>query len=394
MTDPHGKPASRPSPMTRRRRLMATLRGEPVDRPAVSFYEIGGWRADPADPDPFNVFNAPSWAPLLRLAEERTDIMRMAGPALRPRHPALHAELISTRTWTEGGTRHTLRAVRAPGGRVLTSRSRRDAPVNTVWTVEHLLKDAGDLHAFLALPPELWECEVDIAGLERAEEEVGERGIVMVDTGDPLCAAAELFSLADYTVLALTEPRLFHRLLEKVAPPIHARTEEVARRFPGRLWRICGPEYATEPYLPPWLFAEYVVRHTGPMVAIIRRHGGFARIHCHGRLRAVLPMIAAMGADGLDPVEPPPQGDVTLRDVRREHGGQMVLFGNIEASAIETLAPPAFEALARQALAEGTAGPGRGFVLMPSACPCGREISPRVLANYATMARLAEEWGG
>ena len=30
---------------------MATLRGEPVDRPAVSFYEIGGWRLDPDNPE-------------------------------------------------------------------------------------------------------------------------------------------------------------------------------------------------------------------------------------------------------------------------------------------------------------------------------------------------------
>ena len=41
--------------MTRRERLMATLRGEPVDRPAVSFYEIGGFQSDPADPDPYNI---------------------------------------------------------------------------------------------------------------------------------------------------------------------------------------------------------------------------------------------------------------------------------------------------------------------------------------------------
>jgi len=39
--------------MTRRERLMATLRGEPVDRPAVNFYEIGGFAIDPSDPDEF-----------------------------------------------------------------------------------------------------------------------------------------------------------------------------------------------------------------------------------------------------------------------------------------------------------------------------------------------------
>jgi len=66
--------------MTRRERLMATLRGEPVDRPAVNFYEIGGFDIDPDDADEFNVYHDPSWRPLLQLAEERSDLIRMCSP--------------------------------------------------------------------------------------------------------------------------------------------------------------------------------------------------------------------------------------------------------------------------------------------------------------------------
>ena len=77
--------------MTRRERLMATLRGEPVDRPAVSFYEIGGMRIDPADPDPFNVYHDPSWRPLLELAEEETDLIRMRSAVRARSHEAWDA---------------------------------------------------------------------------------------------------------------------------------------------------------------------------------------------------------------------------------------------------------------------------------------------------------------
>ena len=58
---------------------------------------------------------------------------------------------------------------------------------------------------------------------------------------------------------------------------------------------------------------------------------------------------------------------------------------------IENLAPPAFEKVVARALREGTAGEGRGFVLMPSAAPYGRTITPTTLANYETMVRLAAE---
>ena len=74
---------------------------------------------------------------------------------------------------------------------------------------------------------------------------------------------------------------------------------------------------------------------------------------------------------------------------RERHGRQMVLFGNLEVADIEMLPPPRFEEKVRRALAEGTAGPGRGFVLMPSASPYGREPSPFTLPNYETILRLA-----
>jgi hypothetical protein len=128
------------------------------------------------------------------------------------------------------------------------------------------------------------------------------------------------------------------------------------------------------------------------MVKMIQAHGGFARIHCHGRLRAVLDAIAAMGADAVDPIEPPPYGDIELADVRRQYGQHMVLFGNIEVVDVETMEPTLFERVVAQALADGTQGAGRGFVLMPSSAPNGRRITPQALANYETMIRLATEF--
>jgi hypothetical protein len=84
---------------------------------------------------------------------------------------------------------------------------------------------------------------------------------------------------------------------------------------------------------------------------------------------------------------------MALIDVRRHYGETMVLFGNIEASEIENLRPDIFERRVRAALEQGTAGSGRGFVLMPSACPYGREINARVMTNYETMVRLAKAYG-
>jgi uroporphyrinogen-III decarboxylase len=124
------------------------------------------------------------------------------------------------------------------------------------------------------------------------------------------------------------------------------------------------------------------------MIRDIHAHGGYARIHCHGRLKNILEMIAGMGADGLDPIEPPPQGDVRLKEVRQHYGTQLVLFGNIEIADIELLPSDRFSAIVERTLEEGTTGDGRGFVLMPSAAPYGRTISTRTMQNYEAMVRM------
>jgi hypothetical protein len=366
---------------------MATLRGQAVDRPAVNFYEIGGFAVDPFDPDEFNVYNDPSWRPLLALAEECTDLIRMRNPVKSRCH---EVDLSGHRRqeYVKDGFRFNRVTLKA-GGRILTSLTRRSPDVDTTWMVEPLLKNTDDLKAYLNLPDEVFAEQIDITGLVEEEQKLGERGIVMVDTEDPLCAAASLFSMEDFMVVALTEQKLFHRLLEKLARPIHARTQATAEAFPGHLWRIYGPEYATQPYLPPHLFKEYVVRYAGPMVETIRKHGGFARIHCHGRIRAVLDHIVQMGAAAIDPIEPPPHGDVDLAYVRSKYGKDLILFGNIEFADIENTDPAGFEKLVEKSLKNGTQGEGKGFVLMPSSAPIDRKITPRIMANYRTMVRLA-----
>ena len=98
----------------------------------------------------------------------------------------------------------------------MTQVTKRERELNTVWTVEHLLKDADDAEAYLAIPDEAFAERIDTGPLEAEEAALGDRGIVMVDTEDPLCAAASLFSMEDYTVLAFTEPGLVEAIEVKL----------------------------------------------------------------------------------------------------------------------------------------------------------------------------------
>ncbi len=378
--------------MTRKERLTATLNGLTVDRPAVSFYETGGFLTDPDDPDEYNVYNAPSWRPLLELAEEHTDLIRMVSPVRTRSHlswdgstnTGKRSYYVKEDRWEEGNSRFA-RITYSVKGRSLTSISRRDREIDTVWTIEPLIKTIDDVQMFLELPDEIFGENIDAEHIRQEESKLGDRGIIMIDTEDPVCAVASMFRLEDFTLFALTERRLCHALMEKHARYIEKRVEKVSGDLPGRLWRIYGPEFITEPFLPPELFEEYVVRHTGPVVEKIKRNGGFVRIHAHGCVRNILEYIAGMGADAVDPLEPPPRGDVLLKEVREKYGRQMVLFGNIEIADIENMPPDKFRETVKRSLSDGTSGEGRGFVLMPTASPYGRIISGKTLDNYQIM---------
>lgn len=375
--------------MNRRERLMATLNGIPVDRPPVSFYELNGLDENPLDPDPFNIYNDPSWLPLIDLTREKTDRIVMRSLNFSRPIPDPHDELTVTKTFMENGRLFTVRTVKT-GKRILTSRTRRDPDVNTIWTEDHLLKDKDDLKAFLEIPAIASEAIPDITNIIETEAMLGKTGIVMIDTPDPLCMAASLFSMETYLVIALTEHSLFHELLERFAAILYPQIQSAARALSGRLWRIYGPEYAAPPYLSPRLFREYVVRYDKPLVEIIQQHGGFARIHSHGRTWDILDDIVSMNCSGLDPLEPPPRGDVELGYVREKYGKQLVLFGNLELRDIELLPTDKFEEKVKRAIEDGTKGEGRGFVLMPSACPYGRHLSPLTLKNYEKIVEVIE----
>lgn len=388
--------------MNRRERLLATIKGEAVDRPAVCFYEIGGIKMDPWDGDVFNVYNDPSWKPLIEMAQERTDLIRMRSPVRAHSHESwdtsgsdgesVRGQFFKTEQTVQDDVILTKQTV-SVNGREMTALTRKQKDLDTIWTVEHLIKNPQDIEDYLLIPDEAFLENVNVEPLLEEERALGDRGIVMVDTEDPLCAAATLMSMEDFTIIAMTEQSLFHLLLEKCARYIYARTEKAAREFPGRLWRIYGPEYATEPYLPPYLFDQYVVKYVGPMIDEIHKYGGYARVHCHGRIRNVLESIVGMGADAIDPIEPPPNGDVELEYVCREYGKELVLFGNIEVSDIEHMPSDEFAKVVDKSIKDGTSHCGRGFVLTPSSSPYGREITAQTLRNYEILVEKVTRIG-
>ena len=177
---------------------------------------------------------------------------------------------------------------------------------------------------------------------------------------------------------------------------LHERYLESLRRIlrgpvKNALFRICGPEYAAPPFLPPSLFAKFVTPYDGQYIQMIKEAGGWPRLHIHGRIAEVLAEIQKMGPDAIDPIEPPPDGDIDLAILKNNIGGQICLMGGIELKHLEARDGEFVEQHVRELILAGK--PGGRFVIMPTAAPINIPLSPKTEANYFRWIEAALEAG-
>jgi len=82
--------------------------------------------------------------------------------------------------------------------------------------------------------------------------------------------------------------------------------------------------------MSPALFDRYVAALDKPLIDLIHNAGSRVWVHCHGKMTPVLERFVNMGVDVLNPIEPPPMGDITLEQAFARVGRRMGLEGNIE----------------------------------------------------------------
>jgi hypothetical protein len=372
--------------MTSRDRLLRTLRREPVDRVPISTYELNGY-------NPASFENrAPSYARLMDKVRADTDCIYMWG---------WNAWMESPR-WDRNaetdfsGAVTTYSRLRTPRGD-LTMTEKQAPDVHTVWKTEHLLKSPEDVQAYLRVIPDLlaFDDTKEARAREdyaRVEDRLADAGIIMNSDGDASLYACELFEFGAFTLMCLEHRDLVLELIDALTPPITEKFRRDAANGFGPLYRMVGPEYYTPPYLPPEFFREMVVPGASLCARILDDSGIVPRLHCHGNIRGALPMFLDIGAKALDPIEPPPDGDITLREVKEQYGDKLVLFGNTELKLLEHGTAEEVREAVREQMDSAKAG--GGYVLMPTAAPINEPLAPQTERNYFSWIDAGLEFGG
>ncbi len=227
-----------------------------------------------------------------------------------------------------------------------------------------------------------WEGHpVEIGDFFAIEAQSGDRGVIWVTIPSPILVVCRLFDPTEFLTLPLTESSLIHRLLEVAAGRIRTNLETLLDAGVGPIIRFGGAEHCTPPLMSPQLFDDFVVRYDTPLMQLAKSRGRFVAVHCHDRIRHALRRFLEMGVDQTDPVEQPPDGEVTLAEARAISAGRITLTGNLQVRELATLSPDAIRRRIRAIVDE--AGPTR-LIVTTTGTPL-EAIPPAIEENYHAM---------
>lgn len=371
-----------PRELTSRERLLLALQRREPDRAPI-------WMLFPRDWLPYyaDVYNEPSYAPVIPYVRERTDWLDRRSFA---RPPFLTAAAQARQDVIQDGaytiTRETIDTPLGPLVRQV--RRHRDGSVAPGDSF-NFFRDLSDLEKALSIPYEPFYPPLD--EFHAAAARLGDAGLMMGDFSTPISVLYHACGTEDFAIWTLTALDE----LERFVRAMYERTEPAFRYLlenrVGPVWFLVGSEFVIPPLVSPKVFDRLVAPFDGRLIDMIHQHGGYAIVHHHGNIDELLEGIADMGADGIQPIESPPQGNCSMADAKRRVGERVCLIGSVQYGDIQLSTADDIEAQVRQTLID--AGAGGGLILAPTAGPYETKITPNTAANYIRFIKAGRRWG-
>jgi hypothetical protein len=230
----------------------------------------------------------------------------------------------------------------------------------------------------------------DISNYQREKDELGDKGLMMTDIGDPLTTLYGFMSAEDFSM----STALYYDKILEFLDVIYERTLDMYKylleRGIGEVFFIVGCEFAGPPLVHPDKFNEMSVRYVKGICDLVRSYGKHTMVHYHGNLYKVLSGIKNMNPDGLHTIEAPPIGDCTITQAREKLGKDMILVGNIQYDDLTRLDSETIDEMVRGVIEEGRSGK---FILSPTAGPYETVLSERAVENYLAFIDAGIKYG-
>jgi len=365
-------------------RLFAAIEQRPVDRMPAMTYNFHPYTSQwQANED--GTFSGPSgYQPMMDAVLESGMGMM---PKVGARHRSERQERTHSQTFLEGDAEVRLTTLETPKG-PLTTRFVKPAG-QPGYYVKSLIESDDDLQRYLSLPNE--PAQVDLSHAKEVYERLGNGGVVHLGYADPMYAVAQLFDFEDFCIRTVQQRSLIVDMIEREYERIRVELARMLEQVQGYDFMFCtaGPEVATPPMLSPDTFAALVVPYEKALVQMIHKAGQTSAIHCHGRVRRVLDQFMEIGIDALEPMEPPPQGDISLDEALEYVDGRICLMGYIQDQDLYRARPGEMRAkvCAVRQVVEGRTG----YIMTSTATPYMEDPPSDFVCNYIEYVRAATE---
>lgn len=254
--------------------------------------------------------------------------------------------------------------------------------------IKYLVDDIEDLSRILDMPYK--PVEPNVSQYFKEKEELGDRGLMMLDIGDPLGTLYHSMSAEDFSIFSLTEYDAILQFTDEMYRRVYKLYKYMLERNIGEVFFIVGAEFAGPPLVSPDKFNDLSVRYVKGIVDLIRSYGKKSIVHYHGNIRKVLSGMKEINPDGIHTIEAPPVGNCTISQAREALGKDMILIGNIQYDDLAHCEKNEIEEMVRLAIEEGKSG---RFILSPTAGPYETTISEKMVENYLTFIKAGIKYG-
>jgi uroporphyrinogen-III decarboxylase len=253
--------------------------------------------------------------------------------------------------------------------------------------VKYLVDDIDDLEKILSIPYAAPRPVLD--SYYKEKEELGDRGLMMVNLTDPLGPLYSIMSAGDFSMATATDYGKLIEFTDAMNERVMSYTRYLLENDVGEVFFIIGAEFAGPPLVSPERFNELSARYVKGIVDLIREYGKKSIVHYHGNLYKILDGIKYINPDGLHTIEAPPIGDCTISQAR-EVLGEMVLIGNIQYDDLAHCNSTQIEDLVKSVMDEGKSD---RLILSPTAGPYEELIPQKMIDNYIRFIDAGIKYG-
>jgi len=271
-----------------------------------------------------------------------------------------------------------------PNGK-LTAITTQNSLTKTTWTKKYPVESLDDIEKIRSLP---WELPPNLAPPDPSKlpSDFYERSLLRTGVSSPFVCVAGMMPYQYFLELCATELNLIKELtLECKERILNILDVLLSPKTIDYVW-MGGCEWLTPPMGSPRLYEELVQEFERELISRVHDAGALCHVHCHGNVRSTLEMVVERGGDFFEPVEPPPDGDITFAEAKEFAAGRITLGGNIEARILANESVDVVEEAARKTFEAGK----HRMVLKTSAGPIS-EITPSMLKNYHRLIDVWEE---